>query len=83
VPTILKNTVIERTPINYNPLIGRVTPITVTAYEVYARLIDATEVRIIESAQELITYYSSFNYLFVKGTGTDMNPSYLFKKLEC
>jgi hypothetical protein len=74
---------IERIPINHNPLIGRVTPITVTAYEVYARLIDATEVRIIEPAQELITYYSSFNYLFVKGTGTDMNPSYLFKKLEC
>lgn len=73
---------IERTPINHNPLIGRVTPITVTAYEVYARLIDATEVRIIKPAEELIAYYSSFNYIFVKGTETDMNPSYLFKKLE-
>lgn len=73
---------IERVPHIHNPLKGRVTPITVTAYEVYARLIDAAEVRIIKPAEELITYYSSFNYFFVKGTGTDTNPSYLYKKLE-
>lgn len=72
---------IERVPGVNNPLKGRVTPIAVTAYEVYARLIDAAQVRIIRPADELIDYYSSLHYSFVKGTGTDSNPSYLYKNL--
>lgn len=73
---------IERTPGHSNPLKGRVTPIAVTAYEVYARLIDASQVRIMSPAEELISYYTSLNYIFVKGTGSDINPSYLYKNLE-
>ncbi len=73
---------VERIPGKNNPLRGRVTPICVTAYEVYARLIDATEVRIVRPADALIEYYSSLNYRYVQGTGTDMNPSYLYKRLE-
>ena len=65
-----------------NPLVGRVTPIAVTAYEVYARLIDASQVRIIQPAEALIDYYSSLNYIFVKGSNTSINPSYLYKVLE-
>ena len=65
-----------------NALKGRVTPIAVTAYEVYARLIGATQVRIIKPADALITYYSSLNYVFVKGSNTNENPDYLYKTLE-
>lgn len=65
-----------------NALKGRVTPIAVTAYEVYARLINASQVRIINPAQALITYYSSLNYVFVKGSNTSENPDYLYKTLE-
>lgn len=65
-----------------NPLKGRVTPIAVTAYEVYARLIGASQVRIIKPAEELIMYYSSLNYVFVNGSSTSENPSYLYKTLE-
>ena len=73
---------IERIPGLNNPLKGRVTPIAVTTYEVYARLIDATQVRIIRPAEELITYYTSLSYVFVRGTETKSNPSYLYKNLE-
>lgn len=73
---------IERVPGANNPLVGRVTPIAVTAYEVYARLIDARQVRIISPAEALIEYYTSLNYVFVKGSGSQMNPSYLYKSLE-
>ena len=72
---------IERVP-GSNPLKGRVTPIAVTAYEVYARLIEASQVRIMSPAQELVSYYSSLNYVYVKGTDTSANPSYLYKSLE-
>lgn len=65
-----------------NALKGRVTPIAVTAYEVYARLIGASQVRIIKPAEALITYYSSLNYVFVKGSNTQENPDYLYKTLE-
>lgn len=65
-----------------NPLKGRVTPIAVTAYEVYARLIDATQVRIMEPAVELVSYYRSLDYHFMKGNGSESNPSYLYKNLE-
>lgn len=72
---------IERASGN-NQLKGRLTPITVTAYEVYARLIDAKQVRIINPDDSLITYYTTFDYRYVKGTNTDMNPNYLYKDLE-
>jgi hypothetical protein len=65
-----------------NALKGRVTPIAVTAYEVYARLIGASQVRIIRPAEALITYYSSLNYIFVRGSNTNENPDYLYKTLE-
>jgi hypothetical protein len=71
---------IERTP-GQNPLTGRVTPISVTAFEVYARLIDASEVRIMFPEQALIEYYSSLKYVYVKGSGTTKNPDYLYKIL--
>lgn len=73
---------IERVPGINNPLKGRVTPIAVTVYEVYARLIDAAQVRIISPADGLIDYYTSLNYAFVKGADTKANPSYLYKNLE-
>lgn len=73
---------IERVPMENNPLKGRVTPIAVTAYEVYARLIDAVQVRIMSPAEELVAYYTSLNYEFIKGTGASSNPSYLYKNLE-
>lgn len=73
---------IERVPGTNNPLVGRVTPIAVTAYEVYARLIDAKQVRIISPAEALIDYYTALNYVFVKGSGSQANPSYLYKSLE-
>ena len=72
---------IERIPGANNPLIGRVTPIAVTAYEVYARLIDAGQVRIVSPANALIDYYTSLNYVFVKGSGSQSDPSYLYKNL--
>ena len=72
---------IERVPGANNPLKGRVTPISVTAYEVYARLIDAKQVRIMFPENDLVEYYSSLDFVYVKGTGTDMNPSYLYKNL--
>ena len=72
---------IERVPGENNPLKGRVTPISTTAFEVYARLVDAAEVRIMFPDVNLIEYYSSLGYAYVQGTGSDNNPDYLFKKL--
>ncbi len=73
---------IERVPGENNPLKGRITPITVTIYEVYARLINAEQVRIISLDEKLIAYYTSLNYTFVRGTESKINPSYLYKNLE-
>lgn len=73
---------IERAPIDHNPLKGRLTPISVTAYEVYARLIDAEELRIMFPDEALIDYYSSLNFTYIKGGGTPMNPSYLYKQIR-
>lgn len=72
---------IERNPVRNNPLVGRITPIAVTAYEVYARLIDAKQLRIMFPEKELINYYSSLDFVYVPGTGTSQNPSYLYKNL--
>ena len=72
---------IERVPGANNPLTGRVTPISTTAFEVYARLVDAAEIRIMFPEASLIEYYSSLGYAYVHGTRTDSNPDYLFRKL--
>ncbi|WKD48455.1 hypothetical protein [Microbulbifer spongiae] len=60
---------------------GRITPISVTAYEVYARLIDAKPLRIMFPEKELINYYSSLDFVYVPDSGTSQNPSYLYKNL--
>ena len=72
---------IERVPGANNPLTGRVTPISTTAFEVYARLVDASEVRIMFPEASVIEYYSSLGYTYVQGTKTNSHPDYLFKKL--
>ena len=71
---------VERTP-GINPLTRRIVPISITAFEAYARLIDAYEVRIMFPAEGLISYYARFNYVFVQGSGTNRKPTYLYKLL--
>lgn len=71
---------IERTP-GYNMLTGRIAPISITALEVFARLIEASEVRIMFPEETLIEYYSSLSYMYIKGSGTVKNPDYLYKTL--
>jgi len=71
---------IERSP-GINPLTGRVTPISTTAFEVYARLIDAKQIRIMFPKPALIEYYSSLEYTYIKGSGTDQKPNYLYKNI--
>ena len=52
---------VERRP-GINPLKGKIAAISLTAIEVYARLIDAHEVRIMNPDENLLDYYSSFGY---------------------
>lgn len=61
----------ERRP-GINPLKGKIAAINLTAVEVYARLIDAQEVRIMHPDENLLSYYASFGYssdlLKIRGT---------------
>jgi hypothetical protein len=72
---------VERVP-GENPLAGRVVPVALTAYEIYARLIGASQVRIMDPLRGLVDYYSSFNYVYVEGSGSRHKPAYLYKTLE-
>lgn len=64
-----------------HPLRGRVTPIVVSVAEVYAVLIGASQLRIIDPVdRRLIEYYSSFSYLYRDGSG-EKGAHYLVKDL--
>lgn len=71
---------VERRP-GINPLKGKIAAINLTAIEVYARLIDAQEVRIMHPDENLLDYYASFGYssglLKLRGTSSH----YICKKL--
>ncbi len=61
---------IEARPTDH-PLKGRVTPIVLSAAEVYAGIIGATQLRIIDPIDmKLIDYYSSFGYSLRTGEKT-------------
>jgi len=64
-----------------NPLKGRIVPIVLSAIELYARYIGASEARIIDPINEnLEQYYSRFGYTLIKQKGAN-TPSYLRKIL--
>jgi hypothetical protein len=59
-----------------SPLKGRIFPITLTAAELYAHVIGAHEVRLVNPIHEsLVEYYSRFGYTYVSG-----RDHYLYKR---
>lgn len=68
----------EAAPSN-NPLKGRVIPIVVSAGELYASIIGAREIRLIDPIHEkLIEYYASIGYTYVN---QNVDKHYLVKVL--
>ncbi len=63
------------------PLKGRVTPIVFSTAEVYAQIIGASELRVIDPIDDnLIEYYSSFGYKYCDGS-KEKTKHYLSKQL--
>lgn len=62
-----------------NPLKGRIAPIVISTAEVYAQIIGADELRIIDPIDKnLIDYYSTFGYKYVSGSA-EKTKHYLVK----
>lgn len=78
--TRLRLEFIESRPAEH-PLVGRVTPIVLSVAEVYAGLIGASQLRIIDPIdKKLIEYYSSFGYTYKDGS-QEKATHYLVKDL--
>lgn len=79
--TRLRLEFIEANPSN-NPLKGRIVPITISVAELYANIIGASELRIIDPIDKrLIEYYSSFGYRYCTGRSEKNQTHYLVKEL--
>ncbi|WP_086932698.1 hypothetical protein [Agarilytica rhodophyticola] len=62
-----------------NPLKGRIIPIILSAGELYASIIGASEIRLIDPIDsKLVNYYSSFGYRYVSH---NVKKHYLVKDL--
>ena len=80
--TRLRLEFIEANP-SSNPLKGRIVPITISAAELYANIIGASELRIIDPIdKKLIEYYSSFGYRYCDGHSERNQKHYLVKVLS-
>ena len=65
-----------------NSLKGRIVPITISVAELYANIIGADELRIIDPIDEkLIEYYSSFGYKYVNTPAEKNHKHYLVKAI--
>lgn len=61
---------------------GRIVPITISVAELYANIIGASELRIIDPIdKKLIEYYSSFGYRYCDGHAEKNHKHYLVKTL--
>lgn len=79
--TRLRLEFIEASPTN-TPLKGRIVPITISVAELYANIIGASELRIIDPVdKKLIEYYSSFGYRYCDGKTESNQKHYLVKVL--
>jgi|TARA_R110001583_G_scaffold44253_1_gene140243 hypothetical protein len=80
--TRLRLEFIESRP-SSSPLKGRIVPITISVAELYASVIGAEELRIIDPVDErLIEYYSSFGYTYRKAIGEKNQKHYLVKAIS-
>ncbi|KZY98029.1 hypothetical protein [Oleibacter sp. HI0075] len=80
--TRLRLEFIESRP-SSSPLKGRIVPITISVAELYASIIGAEELRIIDPIDDrLIEYYSSFGYIYRKATGEKNQKHYLVKAIS-
>lgn len=80
--TRLRLEFIESRP-SSSPLKGRIVPITISVAELYANVIGAEELRIIDPIDEkLIEYYSSFGYRYCKAVSEKNHKHYLVKAIS-
>lgn len=80
--TRLRLEFIEANP-SGSPLKGRIIPITISVAELYANIIGASELRIIDPIdKKLIEYYSSFGYRYCSGRTESNQKHYLVKVLS-
>jgi hypothetical protein len=81
--TRMRIELIEAAPRVGNPLGSRrVVPITIMSATAYAGILGAKELRIMRPAAALIGYYESLDFTYVKTTGAEHYPDYLFKILR-
>ncbi len=79
--TRLRLEFIESNP-SSSPLKGRMVPINISAAELYASIIGADELRIIDPIDtKLIEYYSSFGYKYRNSSGKKHHEHYLVKAI--
>ncbi len=79
--TRLRLEFIESRP-SSSPLKGRIVPITISVAELYANIIGADELRIIDPIDEkLIEYYTSFGYRYSKAVSEKNHKHYLVKAI--
>lgn len=79
----LRIELIEGAPKIGNPLgPRRVVPITIMNATAYAGILGAKELRIMKPARTLIGYYESLDFQYVKSTGAEHYPDYLYKILR-
>lgn len=72
--------IIEGAP-NVHPLKRRVVPISIAAFETYADLIGATQLRIMRPLNnDLVRYYERHDFTFKQGKASN-TPTYLWKNL--
>ena len=77
--TLVRLDFIEARPVN-NPLKGRTTPIVASAMELYARLLGASEIRIIDPINDNVRkYYQSLGFGYVPPQRGYL--AYVFKKI--
>jgi len=79
--TALRLEVVEGHPDPDHPLRGKVVPISLLCSELYARVIGARQVRLMEPHLPLIAYYRSFGYSLIPKAGA-ADRNYLYKNLD-
>ncbi|ARU55606.1 hypothetical protein OLMES_1531 [Oleiphilus messinensis] len=79
--TRLRLEFIESRP-SSSPLKGRIVPITISVAELYANIIGADELRIIDPVdQKLVEYYTSFGYRYKTAVSEKNHKHYLVKAI--
>ncbi len=81
--TRLRIELIEGAPRVGNPLgPNRVVPITIMNATAYAGILGAKEIRIMRPIPTLVSYYESLDFTYVKTTGAEHFPDYLYKIIK-